>query len=227
VVGFTGTGWSNQPSAMAAPPVSSGAWAFVVSGSVLEGDTMSTSDGEYNAIVKNLRTGESFTEAVDTTGYFAAASADLSRKTIIAAGDQVEVALMDGSGELVSGPFIHNVTLDEIRDAVVKVNLRLGDIIPEKSALLQNYPNPFNPETWIPFHLTDANDVSIKIFSANGQLIRTLELGNKDAGIYVSRSKAAYWDGKNEAGEQVASGIYFYTIQANDYTATKKMIMAK
>jgi hypothetical protein len=95
------------------------------------------------------------------------------------------------------------------------------------SHLLQNYPNPFNPETWIPFHLGDADSVSIKLYDATGGLVRTLDLGYRDAGVYVSRSKAAYWDGKNEAGEQVSSGIYFYTIQAGEFTATKKMVVAR
>jgi flagellar hook assembly protein FlgD len=109
----------------------------------------------------------------------------------------------------------------------VKVQLRLGDIIPEKSALLQNYPNPFNPETWIPFHLKSEASVSIRIFNLSGQLVKTLDLGNMDAGVYVSRTKAAYWDGKNEAGEEVSSGIYFYTLQAGDFNSTKKMVVRR
>ncbi len=227
VVGFTGTGWSNQPPAMAAPPVSSGAWAFVVSGSVLDGDMMSASDGGYTVTVKNLRTGAVATETVGESGYFAAAYADLSRKAVVEAGDKMEVAVIDSRGKVASGPFVHDVTLDSIRDAVVKVQLRLGDIIPEKSALLQNYPNPFNPETWIPFHLKGEASVSIRIFNLSGQLVKTLDLGNRDAGVYVSRTKAAYWDGKNEAGEEVSSGIYFYSISAGDFSATKKMIIRK
>jgi hypothetical protein len=117
--------------------------------------------------------------------------------------------------------------LDDIRNAVLNVRPRLGHIIPSKSALLQNYPNPFNPETWIPYHLRDANSVSIKIYSAAGQLIRTLDLGHRNAGVYVSRPKSAYWDGRNEAGEEVASGIYFYSLTAGDFSATRKMIARK
>jgi hypothetical protein len=188
---------------------------------------MSVSDGSYTVTVKNLRTGEIFTESVAPSGYFSVAWADLNRKAVIGAGDKVEVAVVDSSGSIVSGPFVHDITLDAIRDAVVNVHLKLGDIIPEKSALLQNYPNPFNPETWIPYHLSVENSVTVKIYGVSGQLIRTLDMGHKDAGIYASRSKAAYWDGKNEAGEQVASGLYFYTIQAGEFTATKKMVLAK
>jgi hypothetical protein len=178
-------------------------------------------------IVKNLRTGETYTEEADSTGYFAAAYADLTRKAVIEAGDKVEIVVTDSSGEIASGPIIREITPEAIRDAVVNVRLRLGDIIPAKSKLLQNYPNPFNPETWIPYHLKDAASVSIKIYNASGQLVRMLDMGHKDAGIYVSRSRAAYWDDKNETGEEVASGIYFYSITAGDFSATRKMIVKK
>ena len=227
-VAFTGAAWTNEPPSDMAPPAQvNTAWAFVISGSVLDGDGMSAADECYTAIVKNLRTGDAFTESVESSGYFAAACADLSRKAVIGVGDQVEVAVIDSSGDLVSGPFIHDITMDSIRNAVMDVHLKLGDIIPAESSLLQNYPNPFNPETWIPYHLHDAETVIIRIYTATGQLIKTLDLGHKDAGIYASRSRAGYWDGRNEAGEIVASGIYFYTIQAGEYTATRKMTATK
>jgi steroid delta-isomerase-like uncharacterized protein len=228
VIPFTGAAWTNDPPFELAPPVKrTNTWAFVVGGWVLDGEGMSASDGEYTVTVKNLRTGAVTDETVSESGYFAAAYADLNRKAIVEAGDKVEVAVLDSSGKVVSGPFVHDVTLDSIRDAVVKVQLRLGDIIPEKSALLQNYPNPFNPETWIPFHLHNEASISIRIFNLSGQLVKTLDLGHRDAGVYVSRTKAAYWDGKNEAGEEVSSGIYFYSITAGDFSATKKMIIRK
>ena len=221
---FTGAAWKNEPPVEAAPPVQmDGAWAFVVSGSLV----MSARDGAYTVTVRNLRTGETFTEEADSTGYFAAAWADLTRKAVVEAGDKVEVLVTDSSGEIVSGPIVQEITPEAIRDAVVNVRLRLGDIIPAKSKLLQNYPNPFNPETWIPYHLRDAAPVSIKICSASGQLVRVLDMGHKNAGIYASRSRAAYWDGKSEAGEDVASGIYFYSITAGDFSATRKMIVVK
>jgi cytochrome c peroxidase len=93
--------------------------------------------------------------------------------------------------------------------------------------LFQNVPNPFNPETWIPFSLSRTENVAIMVHDMKGQLVRKLNLGIKPAGIYMDKSKAVYWDGKNEAGEQVSSGVYFYTIQAGDFTATRKMVMAK
>ena len=93
------------------------------------------------------------------------------------------------------------------------------------STLWQNYPNPCNPETWIPFALSRDVHVAIRIYDLSGGLVRTLDLGHKSVGIYVSRGKAGYWDGRNEADEAVASGIYFYNIQAGDFAATKKMVV--
>ncbi len=96
-----------------------------------------------------------------------------------------------------------------------------------KSSLYQNYPNPFNPETWIPYQLAEDADVSIKIHNVAGQLVRTLHPGHRPAGLYISKHKAAYWDGKNEMGEDVSSGVYFYTIQAADLIATKTMAISR
>ena len=98
---------------------------------------------------------------------------------------------------------------------------------PEKTVLLANYPNPFNPETWIPYQLSEAAEVTVTIHASDGKLVRTLELGQVSAGTYQSRSRAAYWDGRNAQGEPVASGVYFYTLQAGDFTATKKMVIRK
>ena len=96
-----------------------------------------------------------------------------------------------------------------------------------ENALLANFPNPFNPETWIPYQLAKDADVTLHIYAVNGTLIRTLALGYQAAGMYQSRSRAAYWDGKNEFGEKVASGVYFYTLTAGDFTATRKMLIRK
>ena len=96
-----------------------------------------------------------------------------------------------------------------------------------ENALLANFPNPFNPETWIPYQLEKPTEVTITIYAIDGRLVRTLALGHQPAGIYRSRSRAAYWDGKNAFGEPVASGVYFYTITAVDFTATRKMLIRK
>jgi len=100
-------------------------------------------------------------------------------------------------------------------------------VLPTKTALFQNYPNPFNPDTWLPYRLAQDTSVTISIYNAKGQLIRTINLGNKKAGIYLTKDKAAYWDGKNSLGEEVASGVYFYTLQAGKFRGTKRMLIVK
>ena len=110
----------------------------------------------------------------------------------------------------------------EIREIDISYNE-----MPRFSDLLQNYPNPFNPDTWIPYQLVEDADVNIRIYNVVGQLVRALHLGHKSTGFYVSKHRSAYWDGKNEAGEEISSGVYFYTIQAGKYVATRKMLMLK
>ena len=102
-----------------------------------------------------------------------------------------------------------------------------NNVIPTGTALLPNYPNPFNPETWLPYQLSEASDVTVRIYSMNGNLVRILVLGHQSAGTYQSKSRAAYWDGRNELGESVASGVYFYTFTAGDFAATRKMLIRK
>ena len=101
----------------------------------------------------------------------------------------------------------------------------LGDV--KRNQLLQNFPNPFNPETWIPFRLADESDVTIQIYNPMGQLVRRLSSGIMPAGDYSSQSKAIYWDGRNQTGEPVSSGVYLYTISAGDFSATRKMLIQK
>ena len=99
--------------------------------------------------------------------------------------------------------------------------------VPKETVLLANYPNPFNPETWIPYELAEAAEVQVSIHAADGTLVRALELGQRSAGVYQSRSRAAYWDGRNAQGEPVASGVYFYTLTAGEFKATRKMVIRK
>ena len=99
--------------------------------------------------------------------------------------------------------------------------------IPQQTSLLANYPNPFNPETWIPYQLSKPADVKLTIYDINGHVVRDLDLGHQVAGTYQRRSRAAHWDGKNESGEAVASGVYFYKFTAGDFSATRKMSILK
>ena len=121
----------------------------------------------------------------------------------------------------------HNDGSFAFQRGIAHLEQLLALLTPKTTALLANYPNPFNPETWIPYELENSADVSVRIYSVNGSLVRRLSLGHQAAGMYQSRSRAAYWDGKNEFGESVASGVYFYTLTAGDFTATRKMLIRK
>ena len=133
----------------------------------------------------------------------------------------------DDAGDRSGAAYIYH----SISDLALSVEEKLQQFVLwgqiRKDALYQNFPNPFNPETWLPYQLATEADVSISIYNVNGHLIRTLDLGTQPEGIYITKEKAAYWDGQNDAGEQVASGSYFYRLQAGDYSATKKMIILK
>ena len=120
-----------------------------------------------------------------------------------------------------------NLTDAMAQKGILFLEQLLTVLTPKETVLLANFPNPFNPETWIPYHLSKDAEVTLHIYAVNGTLVRTLALGHQAAGMYQSRSRAAYWDGKNEFGEKVASGLYFYTLTAGDFSATRKMLIRK
>lgn len=113
------------------------------------------------------------------------------------------------------------------RGVVVLEQLLATLALPSETHLFANYPNPFNPETWIPYQLSESAEVTLHIYFMDGTLVRTLALGHRSAGKYHNKSRAAYWDGRNEQGEGVASGVYFYTLTAGEFTATRKMLIRK
>ena len=122
-------------------------------------------------------------------------------------------------------------TLD-VRDPIMRRGIMvleqlLISLTPTKTQLLPNYPNPFNPETWIPYRLAEDAFVTLTIYDRSGQVVRRIDVGHQSAAAYESRSKAVYWDGRNEFGEAVASGVYFYHLSAGDYSATRKMVVLK
>ena len=120
-----------------------------------------------------------------------------------------------------------NIDDPDFQHVIQLLERRLPEPAPKKTVLLANYPNPFNPETWIPYRLVKAADVTLTIYATNGQPVRTLALGHQPAGNYLDRARAAYWDGKNAFGESVASGIYFYSLTADNFSATRRMLIAK
>ena len=120
----------------------------------------------------------------------------------------------------------------EVRDPIMKrgfvvLEQLLAALTPRDTELLANYPNPFNPETWIPYRLAGDAFVTLTIYDGSGQIIRTLEVGHRIASAYEGRSKAIYWDGRNGLGEQVASGVYFYTLTVGDFSATRQLVILK
>ena len=102
-----------------------------------------------------------------------------------------------------------------------------GGMLPKETYLAANYPNPFNPETWIPYALAEDSDVAIEIYDMRGRLVRSLRLGHKPAGFYLTKEKAAYWDGRNETGEQVCSGVYFHHMHTSDFSAIGKIVVLR
>ena len=113
------------------------------------------------------------------------------------------------------------------QQGIANLQRLLASLIPEKTMLLANYPNPFNPETWIPYQLANPSDVQIIIYDTRGAVVRRLELGHQRAAHYTSRDRAAYWDGRNAVGESVASGIYFYRLQADNLSLPRKMVILR
>ena len=224
---FVGAPWTNQTDAAAAPTAISTqmpqeAWAFVVSGH-LEGKP--TLEDGYKVIVRNLRTNTTITAPVQGN-YFAAATADLTRRSVVQAGDVIELRVIGPDGNFESQTANFTVTPEHLANAVLSVRLD-GIGKPNQNLLLQNYPNPFNPETWIPYQLSEDSPVSVSIYDATGKLTRTLSLGFQSAGFYNSRERAAYWDGRNALGERVASGIYFYQLTTPTFQQTRRLVIVK
>ena len=143
----------------------------------------------------------------------------------------VTVTVYDGN----SGGDRITVTIDVLDDVTEAVDenfraapsIETSPIIPDKTVLLSNFPNPFNPETWIPYQLAEPAEVTLTIYDIRGVVVRELKLGHQAAGMYESRSRAIHWDGSNALGEKVATGVYFYTLKAGDFTATRTLLIRK
>jgi hypothetical protein len=230
IVTFTGKVWDNVNTAASSAPLlvspqfwgekqRGAVWAFAVGGRFFGNDS------DHRAItVRNRRTGEILRAAQHDGNRYAVAFANLNRRRVVEAGDVLEIGI-DGTGEHMVHPY--TVTAEDLRRAFARIDLSQSAFQPEKTRLLQNYPNPFNPETWMPYQLAADALVEIQIYDMQGRLARRLDLGHQSAGYYDSRHRAAHWDGKNETGEFVSSGLYFYQLQAGDYTATRRMVILK
>lgn len=221
-VSFTGSAWQNTTEEAAAAPVAAAvpanpkAWAFVLQAQLegISGMTLTVYNGHTRVA-----------EADDANGYHAA-WADLNRQAVVSAGDTLTIEVRDTTGSLIR-TLQHDISATDIHRAFSELRLTSADLIPQRTVLLANYPNPFNPETWLPYQLANDAEVVIRIYSATGQLVRNMDLGFQQAGYYIGRSRAAYWDGRNDLGERLASGVYFYELRTPDSSATRKMVIRK
>ena len=228
-VTFRGTVWSNAPSKQTAKHTDfRSPWAFAVGGFLYEETGITPAPEGYIVTIHNPRTGMTSIGKIGSAGRgrFATAFIDSNKKSIAEVGDMLVITVTSDSGELVTGPIHYMLKAENLEVGYLVLHLSKGDLRLE-NRLFQNFPNPFNPETWFPFQLREPANVTIKIFDQNGRLVHTLPLGIKKAGMYTNKAKAAYWDGKNKSGEKVASGVYFYTIEAGDFRVTRKLVVAK
>ena len=156
----------------------------------------------------------------------------LGESTTGAAPAIIAIENVKGLGALAIQAWIEQARAEDdgsftFRQGIANLERLLVALIPEETVLLPNYPNPFNPETWIPYQLSEPAEVTLTIYAVNGTKVRTLVLGLMPAGIYQSRNRAAYWDGRNNIGEPVASGLYFYSLTAGEFKSTRKMLIRK
>ncbi len=230
---IVGSAWENSGAVSAAPAVAFDGThtpVLYVEGGVMDEFNMLARVPELRVTVKNLSTGASLDTVLGTelsaTAY-SGTFVELSRHAA-KAGDVLEIVAH------APNPFVGVRPVPQIvvsAEEVLTSRIKLPDLelyeIPSETELLANYPNPFNPETWIPYRLAKAAEVTIEIYDTNGSLVRSIDVGFKPAAVYESRASAIYWDGRNNYGERVASGVYFYHLSAGAYSATRKMLIMK
>ena len=231
-VTLSGEGWSND-SATAAPqiltglPVSDTTAVLALKGFIVDGVSAVNLTG-FRVAVKNLSTGRQVvTTTADAEAGYRLAVVDIETMRAARIGDVLEITAQSTSPFIGVKPLRYTVTAEDVSQGWIRLPALGAYEIPKETELLANYPNPFNPETWIPYRLAEDAFVTLTIYDQSGQVVRTLEVGHQIAAVYETRSKAIYWDGRNELGETVASGVYFYHLAADDYSATRKMLILK
>ena len=230
----TGTAWTGGAGAGAAPialsayKVDNQTPVLSVFGSVVDETTGVAKEG-FRVKVKNLTTKAAVSEitSVETEDGYSVTLLDLVNAHAARVGDVLEISADSPNPLIGVEPVRHIVTVDDVKNSTIQLEDLIAYEIPAETALLRNYPNPFNPETWIPYHLSEDANVKLTIYDVNGEMVRTIDVGHQTAAKYDSRAKAIYWDGRNRFGEQVASGIYFYHLDAGDFSGTRKMVILK
>ena len=225
-----GSAWQNammdEGMPMAAPPADFGVKTPVlhVRGKLIDEAGMMSLDG-LNVSISNLTSGVALGNTLATDEY--SMTFVKLDDTAAKVGDVLEIKADSGNPLLGIHPVQHVVTAEDVLNNSISLPDLVTYEIPAQTELLANYPNPFNPETWIPFRLAEDASVSLSIYGASGSLVRTIDVGFTPAAVYEGRSDAIYWDGRNNFGEQVSSGIYFYHLQAGEFSATRKMVVVK
>ena len=233
-VAISGDAWANDSGAAAAPPVAlkdlevgDTTPVLGLRGAVVKGGTGLKAKG-FRVTVKNLSTDRKVatTTADDEAGYRLTV-VDIETGRAATIGDVIEISAQSPNLFIGVEPLRYTVTAEDVKQGWIQLPTLVVYKIPTETELLRNYPNPFNPETWIPYRLAEDAIVTLTIYDGTGQAVRTLDVGHQIAAVYESRSKAIYWDGRNNVGETVASGVYFYHLSTGDYSATRKMVILK
>jgi hypothetical protein len=201
-----------------------------VKGTVINENTSTVFNG-LSVTVCHLYSGAVITDTTGSSnvndGQFSAVFLNPLNNQSFKIGDVFKIDIHSSNGNIGFEPIQYTVTQEDVK--LGRINL--GDLtirtIPKSSKLMQNWPNPFNPETWIPFQLSKAADVTVTIYDIHGRVVRQLDLGQTPAGIYDKKFNAIYWNGTNDFGERVSSGVYFYHIQAGEFSASRKMAILK
>ena len=179
----------------------------------------------YYATVTN--TGNTNDTITLTTSGDATATLSQTSVWLDPGASSVVTLTIPGDALALQGEYVVKVTATSEGDHTKTDEIVTTTTIYPQTKVFSNFPNPCNPETWIPYQLAKSSDVTVTIYSMTGNIVRTLALGHQPAGLYQSKSRAAYWDGTNKLGEAVASGVYFYRLEADDFTATRKMLILK
>ena len=229
-----GKGWTNggttgaAPIALAGYQVEGQTPVLDVHGSIVDEITGLAKEG-FRVKVKNLSTKASLNKvtSAETAEGYNMTFVDLKVGNAARIGDVLEISADSPNPLIGVQPVRHTVTVDDVKNSTIQLEELIAYEIPAETELLRNFPNPFNPETWIPYHLSEDAEVNLTIYDISGEVVRDIDVGHQTAAKYDTRAKAIYWDGRNRFGEQVASGIYFYHLDAGDFSGTRKMVILK
>ena len=236
MVAISGEAWTNVSGTTSAPSVGNADLHSLLTGLQVPDTTpvlaltgsivdarMGDSQPEIRVILKNLSTGR---EVAAVTGgdeaSYQLTIVDIETGRAAQIGDILEISAISSDASIGVEPLRYTVTAEDVERSLIQLPALVAYEMPAETALLHNYPNPFNPETWIPYRLAEDALVTLTIYDGSGQVVRTLNVGYQIAAVYESQSKAIYWDGRNEFGETVASGVYFYTLTAGNFSATRE-----